>query len=94
MAKIYDPEEIRGSVEINLKEGETPTDVREAFSHLVRKKFRDKGQRIKSLQLELFEETPNGKKVIFHYVAEVYDYDFGDNIKFWIAYGKMLSESY
>ena len=56
MANIYDPEKTKGVIEISLAEDETPASVRDRFSFLVRSLFKQKGQRVKSLQLELLEE--------------------------------------
>lgn len=94
MANIYDPEEVTGSVEIKLESKQTPGDVRDKFSFSVRREFKNKGQRVKNLKLEVLEEDAVDKKATFYYVAEVYDYDFAETESFWKSYGEMLRKQY
>ena len=94
MANIYDPEKTKGVIEISLAEDETPASVRDRFSFLVRSLFKQKGQRVKSLQLELLEEDSAAREVKFHFVAETYDYDFIESERYWQAYERLLTEGY
>ena len=94
MANIYDPEEVKGELEIELDKNQKPGDVRDKFSLLVRKAFRDKGQRVKDLFLEMLEEDVASGKVVFHFAAEVYDYDFAETDKFWRSYKRTLQKGF
>lgn len=81
-------EEVKGTIELSLKKGETEWDKIDEFSLALRKEYELKGKSIK----EFVSSNPETKKdrVIFSYEAKVYDFDFEGTNKYFETYNEKI----
>jgi len=84
----WDCEDVKGTIELPLKKGETEWDKIEEFSLAIRKEYELKGKKIK----EFIASNPETKsdRIVFSYEAKIYDFDFEGTKRYFEDYNEMI----